>query len=224
MIPSGSPPPMRGKERSDCSETAAFRITPAYAGKSGSLLFSVSVSGDHPRLCGEKASCSSQKQQTIGSPPPMRGKDGAITVVWEYFRITPAYAGKSCNRFCTSGSGWDHPRLCGEKCIFGDTVLCSLGSPPPMRGKADVVLNRIDRIGITPAYAGKRYIFKGLLCGFKDHPRLCGEKCAEPSIVVTIQGSPPPMRGKVVRAIPDILRKRITPAYAGKSGQKEQFR
>ena len=154
-LSSGSPPPMRGKVMDSRRTRDTFRITPAYAGKSGSLLFSVSVSGDHPRLCGEKASCSSQKQQTIGSPPPMRGKDGAITVVWEYFRITPAYAGKSCNRFCTSGSGWDHPRLCGEKCIFGDTVLCSLGSPPPMRGKADVVLNRIDRIGITPAYAGK---------------------------------------------------------------------
>ena len=86
-----------------------------------------------------------------------------------------------------------------------------------MRGKAGKLIRRQSGKGITPAYAGKRYIFKGLLCGFKDHPRLCGEKCAEPSIVVTIQGSPPPMRGKVVRAIPDILRKRITPAYAGKS-------
>ena len=87
-----------------------------------------------------------------------------------------------------------------------------------MRGKVCWNWSRWSVDGITPAYAGKRYIFKGLLCGFKDHPRLCGEKCAEPSIVVTIQGSPPPMRGKVVRAIPDILRKRITPAYAGKSG------
>ena len=85
-----------------------------------------------------------------------------------------------------------------------------------MRGKVCWNWSRWSVDGITPAYAGKRYIFKGLLCGFKDHPRLCGEKCAEPSIVVTIQGSPPPMRGKVVRAIPDILRKRITPAYAGK--------
>ena len=90
-----------------------------------------------------------------------------------------------------------------------------------MRGKVCWNWSRWSVDGITPAYAGKRYIFKGLLCGFKDHPRLCGEKCAEPSIVVTIQGSPPPMRGKVVRAIPDILRKRITPAYAGKSSWRK---
>ena len=106
---------MRGKERSDCSETAAFRITPAYAGKSGSLLFSVSVSGDHPRLCGEKDAVQSGDPARLGSPPPMRGKDGAITVVWEYFRITPAYAGKSEALASNPDAQEDHPRLCGEK-------------------------------------------------------------------------------------------------------------
>ena len=45
-----------------------------------------------------------------------------------------------------------------------------------MRGKADVVLNRIDRIGITPAYAGKRVIRSSFHKLFQDHPRLCGEK------------------------------------------------
>ena len=45
-----------------------------------------------------------------------------------------------------------------------------------MRGKADVVLNRIDRIGITPAYAGKRLLPVPEDQFFGDHPRLCGEK------------------------------------------------
>ena len=131
---------------------------------------------DHPRLCGEKASCSSQKQQTIGSPPPMRGKDGAITVVWEYFRITPAYAGKrqACPHTC--GSRWDHPRLCGEKLWRRWTRHLTAGSPPPMRGKAVADTYHPHYHGITPAYAGKS-IFS--LCSYafhKDHPRLCGEK------------------------------------------------
>ena len=94
VIPSGSPPPMRGKERSDCSETAAFRITPAYAGKSGSLLFSVSVSGDHPRLCGEKDAVQSGDPARLGSPPPMRGKGIMQQPKTTDNRITPAYAGK----------------------------------------------------------------------------------------------------------------------------------
>ena len=32
--------------------------------------------------------------RTIGSPPPMRGKDNYMTVSVDDFRITPAYAGK----------------------------------------------------------------------------------------------------------------------------------
>ena len=50
----GSPPPMRGKEKSlerQCSEN---RITPAYAGKSSAFIRSSPVNQDHPRLCGEK--------------------------------------------------------------------------------------------------------------------------------------------------------------------------
>ena len=53
-------------------------------------------------------------------------------------------------------------------------------------------------MGITPAYAGKRLanIFQILL--HRDHPRLCGEKIDFVQIVVCIEGSPPPMRGKVI--------------------------
>ena len=70
--------------------------------------------------------------------------------------ITPAYAGKSCNRFRTSGSGGDHPRLCGEKPQTAVLFLRRSGSPPPMRGKAvsSLVSSTLSRI--TPAYAGKR--------------------------------------------------------------------
>ena len=34
----------------------------------------------------------------------------------------------------------------------------------------------------------------------KDHPRLCGEKESNPSSVGVGPGSPPPMRGKVIKA------------------------
>ena len=65
----------------------------------------------------------------------MRGKVSVSFAKLVRWRITPAYAGKSCNRFCTSGSGWDHPRLCGEKFILTAVVFAQTGSPPPMRGK-----------------------------------------------------------------------------------------
>ena len=66
-----------------------------------------------------------------------------------------------------------------------------------MRGKADVVLNRIDRIGITPAYAGKSAFNFRIMFRHEDHPRLCGEKPSFDCFWFCCI--------------------RITPAYAGKS-------
>ena len=50
----GSPPPMRGKVFADASKHAFDGITPAYAGKSVRGDPRCHLSGDHPRLCGEK--------------------------------------------------------------------------------------------------------------------------------------------------------------------------
>ena len=93
-----------------------------------------------------------------------------------------------------------------------------------MRGKVCWNWSRWSVDGITPAYAGKRYIFKGLLCGFKDHPRLCGEKSFEQFRTFCVKGSPPPMRGKGLDSPPLNSTLRITPAYAGKRTAKSFWR
>ena len=49
-----------------------------------------------------------------------------------------------------------------------------------------------------------------------DHPRLCGEKVEHDPYYELIEGSPPPMRGKVQSNTDGLIIKRITPAYAGK--------
>ena len=67
--------------------------------------------------------------------------------------------------------------------------LC--GEKQPCEGE------HVPRAGITPAYAGKRPLN------------------ASPAIV--LQGSPPPMRGKVSMFEFPFSISRITPAYAGKS-------
>ena len=107
-----------------------------------------------------------------------------------------------------------------------------------MRGKA-----KSDYLGplegrITPAYAGKSFIFFRSSFLSADHPRVCGEKSERTNWTTTIQGSPPRMRGKVIQlsgplnapgdhprvcgekyAVFQIYLSsgRITPAYAGKS-------
>ena len=86
-----------------------------------------------------------------------------------------------------------------------------------MRGKALAESRALAFLGITPAYAGKRYEYDKVLEFCKDHPRLCGEKGKTDGIVQQIMGSPPPMRGKVVFDFRLVSYDGITPAYAGKS-------
>ena len=65
-----------------------------------------------------------------------------------------------------------------------------------MRGKATRHIRAIDTVGITPAYAGKRFATVKLLPVLRDHPRLCGEKGKNVTMIGENAGSPPPMRGK----------------------------
>ena len=86
-----------------------------------------------------------------------------------------------------------------------------------MRGKDAFVFKMVLRYGITPAYAGKSFHPVQVLRPFRDHPRVCGEKCPHEPAQSLIMGSPPRMRGKVPRLCKDLERMGITPAYAGKS-------
>ena len=132
-------------------------------------------------------------------------------------RITPAYAGKrSCAR-CGILIFRDHPRLCGEKIVLHWEKSITIGSPPPMRGKARKFHFTTSSSGITPAYAGKSFKETLAKSVFRDHPRLCGEKLGLFGRIPTPQGSPPPMRGKASVVSLIFSKIRITPAYAGKS-------
>ena len=126
----------------------------------------------------------------------MRGKELKSPKLRTKTGITPAYAGKSCRSAFTFSTMSDHPRLCGEKFDQLFNVMCAVGSPPPMRGKASSFENPADCSGITPAYAGKSVLQLCQRHEHRDHPRLCGEKQTGDSDAVKIMGSPPPMRGK----------------------------
>ena len=86
-----------------------------------------------------------------------------------------------------------------------------------MRGKGTKVFQQIQKSRITPAYAGKRVPSNEKEVYIQDHPRLCGEKVPVVDQLREVRGSPPPMRGKVLRFGGCCLQRGITPAYAGKS-------
>ena len=146
----------------------------------------------------------------------MRGKVFADVVPTWFARITPAYAGKSFLVIFKPGKEKDHPRVCGEKCMAFCKNCAVLGSPPRMRGKELRVKRCFADDGITPAYAGKSYVFVSEKLVPEDHPRVCGEKIVENASFVRCWGSPPRMRGKVHLTGAVVVGGGITPAYAGK--------
>lgn len=107
--------------------------------------------------------------------------------------------------------------MCGEKFGKWSTKGRITGSPPYVRGKEQQLTNAADQVRITPAYAGKRQPTTRCSKSQRDHPRVCGEKLNAWDLVRIHKGSPPHMRGKVVRFGVRAGALGITPAYAGKS-------
>ena len=192
----GSPPRGRGKASAGSSAALSFRIPPAWAGKRRPQQRHRMALQDHPRMGGEKILEPSMGVGNFGSPPRGRGKDETFEVVPQDSGITPAWAGKSSGCRYTLTSGWDHPRVGGEKCHRTFLQVRFPGSPPRGRGKDIVVKGHSSREGITPAWAGKRLNCKSLSELVKDHPRVGGEKKLLISRDGLQTGSPPRGRGK----------------------------
>ena len=70
---------------------------------------------DHPRVRGEKTAQNYMRIAREGSPPRARGKVIVNKDNSDLAGITPACAGKSCDGCAGSMTGWDHPRVRGEK-------------------------------------------------------------------------------------------------------------
>ena len=151
----GSPPHTRGKSALYSRYFAAYRITPAYAGK---------IAADD---------C--QAERTLGSPPHTRGKLGAGGGHERRAGITPAYAGKILPFVPVKIVNADHPRIRGENLRVFPRVQPPHGSPPHTRGKY-LKLGLFPLVGgITPAYAGKIASGPAPSLPKRDHPRIRGE-------------------------------------------------
>ena len=213
----GSPPQVRGKLLCGISPQASLGITPAGAGKTAVWAQAALRLWDHPRRCGENLNPVAPSYSVVGSPPQVRGKPRRHTIKCSNIRITPAGAGKTSENARKIRAGEDHPRRCGENVFLKNTLFCQLGSPPQVRGKRDAVVRRTAGYGITPAGAGKTERRICLHSRYKDHPRRCGENICGLSAKADPEGSPPQVRGKLQQRRLNEMKKRITPAGAGKT-------
>ena len=151
----GSPPQVRGKREVRTTPRVTLRITPAGAGKTFSPAVNYRNKKDHPRRCGENRQAATNKAAGAGSPPQVRGKQGACINQRRYQRITPAGAGKTYYRRMVQLRLQDHPRRCGENDSLKKHIAEIAGSPPQVRGKPSLLTYPRSRRRITPAGAGK---------------------------------------------------------------------
>ena len=224
MPPHGSPPPVRGKGGRVTFTLILSGSTPAYARKRSATHAGKSCAQrtlsprpqDHPRVCGEKLDRTVLSVEAEGSPPPVRGKASRAGLLRQRKRITPACAGKSPVDLLIRNAPQDHPRLCGEKFIFVCRAEERAGSPPRVRRKVSKQDISIRGMGITPACAGKSICCLQFSDFTQDHPHVCGEKALTKTEKQQHMGSPPRVRGKVMRVSAGVYAVRITPACAGK--------
>ena len=175
-----------------------------------------SVSGDHPRVRGEKIRRGLVRFQIEGSPPRARGKVSRCRFGVCLLGITPACAGKRSSTKCCPNSTRDHPRVRGEKADARRIHANRWGSPPRARGKACFSLLITSTKGITPACAGKSSLSTKFIGTPKDHPRVRGEKLRISYLAKRVPGSPPRARGKDGCRFYSVCQSGITPACAGK--------
>ena len=130
---------------------------------------------DHPRVCGKNRNLQCIGVYTMGSPPRVREKlkDPSTRMQWN--RITPACAGKTYINRDLPVERRDHPRVCGKN--FGKAMigLLSVGSPPRVREKHNIINSIGCALGITPACAGKTPCSACFADSIRDHPRVCGK-------------------------------------------------
>ena len=214
----GSPPHGRGKVRTRPSKAPPAGITPAWAGKSSVRSFIGRSRGDHPRMGGEKIVYDLPIKQEEGSPPHGRGKVIVQIDAPRPRRITPAWAGKRAEAVGSQMSTRDHPRMGGEKPVPFYLFVFGVGSPPHGRGKANLHILAVSRLRITPAWAGKSRTASHPSKDNMDHPRMGGEKTEDEFLAAVAKGSPPHGRGKGKNKRALQSKRRITPAWAGKSG------
>ena len=151
----GSPPRVRERPIRDDVGLPQDGITPACAGKTCVTAAVRKVAEDHPRVCGKDIVKSMLTISSGGSPPRVRERPTGVGTTFLRFGITPACAGKTSSSSNAVFSSRDHPRVCGKDAALHGCYRVRQGSPPRVRERLLVRVRLANRLGITPACAGK---------------------------------------------------------------------
>ena len=190
---------MRGKLRQQLHVPELFRIIPAHAGQTVSIV---------PR---------SFASRFAGSSPRMRGKPVRSRRLRARRRIIPAHAGQTNSVPAKRSSHADHPRACGANVMVPSACMLMVGSSPRMRGKPRLERDDSRTRRIIPAHAGQTWVWIRFFQTTTDHPRACGANEQDADSDPDRIGSSPRMRGKRRRQDAHASLLRIIPAHAGQT-------
>ena len=213
----GSSPRVRGKPGHHDGLRATARLIPACAGKTRPLRGAFTVSGAHPRVCGENATSIPVSEWEAGSSPRVRGKRRCLSSRGTSAGLIPACAGKTRCRWRRWRPRSAHPRVCGENFARTPARESYSGSSPRVRGKPHAQRLRGLALGLIPACAGKTMSGAVAAAVMRAHPRVCGENNSGAGSGRRGRGSSPRVRGKRRTTTPESLRTRLIPACAGKT-------
>ena len=192
---------MRGKLRQQLHVPELFRIIPAHAGQTVSIV---------PR---------SFASRFAGSSPRMRGKLLHAGLQLAQHRIIPAHAGQTDLPILPPLPNADHPRACGANVGRVHVHELQCGSSPRMRGKPTACRRSAARMRIIPAHAGQTVSNSSRTSARSDHPRACGANPALSVMTAAPAGSSPRMRGKLGFGFDSFRQRRIIPAHAGQTSR-----
>ena len=105
--------------------------------------------------------------------------------------------------------------MCGDHTVETELVFTDRGSPPHVRGPLYYELQPKIHGGITPACAGTTTKKPRDPVSPWDHPRMCGDHFTMSYNPRYMEGSPPHVRGPLMRATNEHCSVGITPACAG---------
>ena len=211
----GSSPRVRGTLRAHRRAPYESRIIPACAGNAFPAPAAPPYSTDHPRVCGERWRAAAVPVPAPGSSPRVRGTRRFQLRRRDSRRIIPACAGNASAASCSTRTGPDHPRVCGERTAPVSREAPVIGSSPRVRGTPLAARAEGRRHRIIPACAGNAGPTRVGPSSQADHPRVCGERvlrrCGRPPA----GGSSPRVRGTREQAARADGASRIIPACAG---------
>ena len=191
----GSSPRVRGTAGTAFRRRPRRRFIPACAGNGPSIRPAVLAGSVHPRVCGEREKALGLKTSVTGSSPRVRGTAGGQVPGARAGRFIPACAGNGTEDSPGSMILAVHPRVCGERSRSARPAARTTGSSPRVRGTGfpGIDSSMINRF--IPACAGNGSVCTVGTAVRAVHPRVCGERAQSVTLVISIAGSSPRVRG-----------------------------